>query len=137
MSDNRISLECCSVYVAFESGLNTVRQVLWLKLLKHSWKRSSPCVYSYCSDEILPRCWSSVLHWLFFFTQLLVCKCLFLANSIGLLIVPFYCWTLWTTSIGFYTLWPEIKLDMKRNKFVYTFQCCYCVFIIIVNHLYQ
>ncbi len=55
----------CSVYVALESGLNTVRQVLWLKLLKHSWKRSSPCVYGYCSDEILPCCWSSVLHCLF------------------------------------------------------------------------
>lgn len=63
-----------------------------LKLLKHSWKQSSPCyvwrLFRYDSALLLKFC-------LFQPNKLLlVCKCLSPAHSIALLIVPIYRWTI-------------------------------------------
>lgn len=82
-----------------------------LKLLEHSWKQSSPCMYGDCSDMILPCCWNFAFFFFFLPNKLLlVCKCLSPAHSIALPIVPIY---RWTTSIGFTHLWAENRHEKK------------------------
>lgn len=113
--------------------------ILKLKLLEHSWKWISLCLCVFWRlfrfDSALY--WSSVLHCLLNPWLLCVCVCVFCLFVSG----SFHCANLLSDLVKHFhwisLLVARDSTGHDKERFVYTFQCCYCVFIIIVLHLYQ